>query len=69
MGAVPEIVTLPAVAGEQQNLAAAALLCQPVQSGGQPLVVKVGQGIVQDQRSRLIPGQHHPADGQPHRQV
>ena len=57
------------MAGEQQDLAGAALLCQPVQGGGQPLVVKVGQGIVQDQGRGLIPGQHHPADGQPHRQV
>ena len=65
--AAGEIVHLAALAGEKQDLPPAAQLHQIVQCFVQALVVKGEEGVVQDQRGVLLHGQHHFADGQPHR--
>ena len=68
-GIIPEKVRLPAVTGEQENLAVFRLLPQPAEGGGAALAVKAGQSVVQNDGYGLLRRQHQLADGQPDRQI
>ena len=60
---------LPAVAGEEQDLARLRLLPQEVQGGGAAGVVKAGQGVVQDDGDGVFGRQDQIADGQAHGKI
>ena len=68
-GVLPEMGRLPAVAGEEQDLARLRLLPQEVQGGGAAGVVKAGQGVVQDDGDGVPGGQDQVTHRQPHGQI
>ena len=64
-----QIGHLPLLAGEQQYLAPLAFLQQIVQRCVEPFVIEGHQRVIQNEGHPLVGGQHHVADGQPHRQI
>mgnify|MGYP000946198173 CR=1 FL=1 len=64
-----EIGALAVLAGKEKDLAACALNEEPVQRGGEPVVVEVRERVVQNERTFPIGGEDHLADGEPHGQI
>ena len=54
---VPEEGGLPAVAGEKEDLATLRLLPEETEGGGTAGVVKIREGVVQDQGDGVLLGQ------------
>ena len=64
-----QIVPLPRLAGEQQDLTPFALGQQDIQRGAEPLVIEGHQRVVQKLRDVLFLRQHHAADSKAYRQI
>ena len=64
-----EIGALAVLAAKEKDLAARALNEEPVQRGGEPVVVEVRERVVQNERTFPIGGKDHLADGEPHGQI
>lgn len=59
----------PTVAGEEQDLSVFGFPAQPPQRGGAAIIVKIGKGVIQNQRDLLLCRQHQLANGQPGGQI
>ena len=64
-----QVVPLPRLAGEQQDLTLFALGQQDIQRGAEPSVIEGYQRVVQNQRDVLLLRQHHAADSKAYRQI
>lgn len=58
-------ISLPAVAGEQEDLPMGRGLLQPTEGGGAALVVEIGESVIQNDGDGFLRRQHQLADGQP----
>ena len=57
------------MAGEEQDLSVFGFPAQPPQRGGAAIIVKIGKGVIQNQRDLLLCRQHQLANGQPGGQI
>ena len=59
----------PTVAGEEKDLSVFGFPAQPPQRGGAAIIVKIGKGVIQNQRDLLLCRKHQLANGQPGGQI